>query len=71
MSDEDAGELDRLRALKVKIPVRQHIQLRTLKVLTGKNLSQTVREALGRYFEDLEGFDPDAAAPLDTGGDEG
>ena len=36
--------------LKVKLPVRYHMQLHTLKILSGKNLSQTLAEALDQYF---------------------
>lgn len=53
MADEDAEAEDEepRRALKVTIPVRQHIQLHAMKVLTGRNMSQAVEEALDRYLQ--------------------
>lgn len=56
-------EMRRKRQLNVSIPVYQHVQLHTLKVLTGKNMSQTVFEALEAYFEDLDEFDASAIPP--------
>lgn len=37
--------------LKVKLPVSYHIQLRTLKILKGKTLSDAMSEALDLYFQ--------------------
>jgi hypothetical protein len=36
--------------IKVKIPVRYHVQLHTLKILQGKSMSETLTEALEMYF---------------------
>ena len=36
--------------LKVRIPVKYHMQLHTLKILKGKSLSDAVTEALDDYF---------------------
>ena len=36
--------------LKVRIPVKYHMQLHTLKILRGKSLSDAVTEALDEYF---------------------
>lgn len=63
-TDED---MRRKRQLNVSIPVYQHVQLHTLKVLRGKNMSQTVYEALEAYFEDLDDFDADAIPPAGGG----
>lgn len=60
-------EMRRKRQLNVSIPVYQHVQLHTLKVLRGKNMSQTVYEALEAYFEDLDEFDADAIPPVGEG----
>ena len=38
--------------LKVRIPVRLHIKLHSVKVLTGKHISDSITEALDAYFED-------------------
>ncbi len=38
------------KELKVKIPVTHHIKLHSMKVLTGKQISETVRDALDAYF---------------------
>jgi hypothetical protein len=61
-SDDDE-ELDREKEVKVKIPVNYHIKLHSMKVLTGKQISKAVTEALGEYFERLrDADDPDAVA---------
>ncbi len=48
---EEDRSLDEDKELKVKIPVRQHLRLHSLKVLTGTNISDTVAAALEAYFE--------------------
>jgi hypothetical protein len=42
--------LDRVKEVKVKIPVSYHIKLHSMKVLTGKQISDAVTEALEVYF---------------------
>jgi predicted DNA-binding protein len=52
-----AGDDDPLhqdKQLKVKIPLRQHLRLHSLKVLTGQTISDTVAEAVTQH---LQGFD--------------
>jgi hypothetical protein len=36
--------------VKVKIPVSHHIKLHSMKVLTGKQISDAITEALDAYF---------------------
>lgn len=50
----DAADLERTRELKVRIPVRIHLQLMSLKLLTGKQMSDAVAEALDAYFAKFE-----------------
>lgn len=60
---DDDEDLERDKEVKVKIPVNYHIKLHSMKVLTGKQISEAVTEALGEYFERLqEADDPDAVA---------
>lgn len=40
----------RAKEVKVKIPVGHHIRLHSMKVLTGKQISDTITEALDAYF---------------------
>lgn len=40
----------RAKEVKVKIPVSHHIKLHSMKVLTGKQISDAVTEALDFYF---------------------
>lgn len=47
-------DLDEEKRLKVQLPVRHHLQLHRIKILEEQNLSETVRRALDRYFEELE-----------------
>lgn len=42
------------RYVKVKMPVRLHTQLQSLKVLRKRQISDSVTEALEKYFADLE-----------------
>lgn len=48
--DEDK-DLDRTKPLKVSVPLKQHIDLHKLKILTGKNMSETVQDALEMYLD--------------------
>lgn len=41
---------NRAKEVKVKIPVGYHIKLHSMKVLTGKPISDAVTEALEAYF---------------------
>lgn len=41
---------DRDKEVKVKIPVSYHVRLHSMKVLTGKAISDAVTEALEAYF---------------------
>lgn len=45
---------DAMKDLKVRIPVEYHIQLRTLKILKGKSMSDALSEALDLYFENAQ-----------------
>lgn len=40
----------REKEVKVKIPVSHHIRLHSMKVLTGKQISDAITEALDAYF---------------------
>ncbi|HET6405491.1 MAG TPA: hypothetical protein VFH78_12665 [Candidatus Thermoplasmatota archaeon] len=40
----------RAKEVKVKIPVSYHVRLHSMKVLTGKPISDAVTEALEAYF---------------------
>lgn len=52
---EDDVDLSEPKTLKVSLPARLHLQLHSLKILTGTNISETVEEALDRYFDDRLG----------------
>lgn len=49
----------RSKEVKVKIPVGHHVKLHSMKVLTGKQISDAVTEALDLYF---------ASRPIDHAG---
>ena len=38
--------------LKVRLPVQYHMKLQTLKILKGKNMSESLCEALDMYFSE-------------------
>lgn len=40
--------------LKVRLPVQYHMKLQTLKILKGKNMSESLCEALDMYFAEKE-----------------
>lgn len=59
VDDEDLAED---KQLKVKLPLRMHLRLHSVKVLTGETISDQVSEALASYLEDMDGLpdiDPD------------
>lgn len=43
-------DLETAKEVKVKIPVRHHVRLHSMKVLTGKQIGDAVSEALDAYF---------------------
>lgn len=47
---EERKPVERVKEVKVKIPINYHIKLHSMKVLTGKAISDTVTEALEAYF---------------------
>ncbi|HUR69992.1 MAG TPA: hypothetical protein VM370_12165 [Candidatus Thermoplasmatota archaeon] len=48
--NEPKTDPSRAKEVKVKIPMSFHIRLHSMKVLTGKPISDTVTEALEAYF---------------------
>lgn len=57
MIEESSGSderLDETTEIKVKVPVRYQLALHELKVVTGKQISTTVTEAIEEYFHDLD-----------------
>ncbi len=48
-------DLEERKEVRVKIPLGYHLKLHSMKVLTGKQISDTVTEALETYFEELQG----------------
>lgn len=53
ISEDEDRDLDRTKPLKVSVPLRQHIELHKLKILTGKNMSETVQDALEMYLAEI------------------
>lgn len=47
---EPKADPARAKEVKVKIPVSHHIKLHSMKVLTGKQISDAITEALDAYF---------------------
>jgi hypothetical protein len=48
---EEDTDLSERKTVKVSIPAKLHLQLHTVKILKGKNISDTVEAALDEYFE--------------------
>lgn len=53
-------DLDRTKPVKVSLPLKQHIDLHRVKVLTGKTMSETVQDALEMYLETVRDDGSDA-----------
>lgn len=53
-------DLNEIKELKVKLPLRFHVKLHSMKLLSGKTMASAVAEALEAYF---------TRAPLVTGRD--
>lgn len=49
---DDDIDLSESKTLKVSLPAKLHLQLHSLKILTGTNISDTVEEALDSYFSE-------------------
>ena len=60
---EPKKDLNRVKEVKVRIPVTYHIKLHSMKVLTGKQISDTVTEALAEYFGGMTTPIPDVGVP--------
>ena len=48
--DHPPRSLDGVREMKVKIPLRLHVSLHSLKLLSGRQISEIVTEALVTYM---------------------
>lgn len=48
---EQHDDLDQMREFKVHVPLSLHLRLHRHRLLTGTSLSQTMQDALNRYFE--------------------
>jgi hypothetical protein len=60
---EPKADPSRAKEVKVKIPVGFHVKLHSMKVLTGKAISDAVTEALEAYFAAHRIEDMDTHAP--------
>lgn len=52
--DGPTRSLDEAKQIRVKITVRQHIRLHSLRLMTGRTISGIVCTALGLYLDRLE-----------------
>lgn len=48
------ADMDEEKTLKVTIPKRMHLKLHSVKILTGRNISETVEEAVQAFFDEHE-----------------
>lgn len=53
IKDEEGTEDQEMKEIKVKIPVKYHWKLHTLKLTTDAYISEMVRTALSGYFGDV------------------
>ena len=61
----------RTKEVKVRIPVGHHVRLHSMRVLTGKGISDAVTEALDAYFASSRFHDALAGEPSDALDDPG
>lgn len=59
---EQQKDLSVRKSIKVKLPIRQHIKLHALKLVTENNISETVETALDEFLDRKEGSDEAATA---------
>jgi hypothetical protein len=59
---EQQKDLSVRKSIKVKLPIRQHIKLHALKLVTENNISETVETALDEFLDRKEDSDTEAAA---------
>lgn len=50
MPQDSLRNLDRVKEMKVKVPARIHLRLHSMKILTGKGISDAVVDALEAYL---------------------
>lgn len=66
IDEETTSDSQGRKEMKVKVPQEYQVKLHTIKVLTGKNISAAVTEAIELYFEEgdvvPEGDDASEAA---------
>ncbi len=64
--NNDDGEPQEMKEIKVKIPIDYHWKLHTLKLTTDAYISEMVRDALGGYFGEVFAQDEDEAETPET-----
>lgn len=66
IKDDDEGEEQEMKEIKVKIPINYHWRLHTLKLTTDKYISEMVRDALGGYFGEIFEQEEEAEGSAET-----
>lgn len=56
-------DLNALKEIKVKVPVRHLLSLHFVKITSNQNISDVVSDALSEYFARMNGAKADDAAP--------
>lgn len=63
--------LSELREVKLKLPLRHHVTLHSLKLLKNQSISDLVADALDSYFDKTSVPAPSAAVSIDRAGADG
>lgn len=63
--DPPPRNLEGVREMKVKIPLRLHVSLHSLKLLSGRQISDIVTEALQTYMAQQAARTPEGAAAME------
>lgn len=50
-SDANTKTLERVKEIKLQLPLRTHVRLRSEKLLRGETIASTVNAAVAAYFE--------------------
>lgn len=53
-ADESKHDLEEQKTMKIQLSKRHHIRLHSLKILTGRTMSEITGEALDLYYEQAE-----------------
>ncbi len=64
MPEDTEHDLDEQKTMKVQLSKRHHILLHSMKILTGRTISEITSDALERYYEEEGGAFEENLGPV-------